>query len=218
MKRGQILNVHLRYTEPVLGTVAKDPKVFEDYIASKIVKRKDLTDEEKEKLKAEEVKHAFENIEAVEERGWTGFQIEEGVPFVYDYYLRGFFKTAIGTLQETGDLKKIVAYKSRIDRFVFIHPRRVPMILNEDPQFVLERPLRAMTPQGPRVTVTRSDALPIGTEIKFQVELLKNKYITLDTIKTSLEYGRYEGHGQWRSGSYGRFEVVSAEEAKRTEG
>jgi len=75
---------------------------------------------------------------------------------------------------------------------------------------VLERPLRAMTAQGPRVTVTRSDYIESGRQIRFTIGIMKNdKKVTMDLIDTLLQYGEICGLGQWRgSGGYGRFKVI----------
>lgn len=208
MNAGTVIDVAIRFTTPVLGTSPKDPDTYADYIASKIAKRKDLTEEQSISLKAEEVAEAYNDIEAVEDRGWTGFHEENGEPYVYDYWIRGYLKTAFQALQETGDLAKIPAYKTKIDRFIFIAPRKLFFDLQGGVPGVIERPLRAMTARGPRVTLARSDTLPEGTTLGFTIECLKNKGIGLDEIREALDYGRYEGLGQWRSGGYGRFEVI----------
>lgn len=219
MKRGTMINVELTFTEPVLGTCPKDPKTYADYVASKIAKRKDLTDEERAALNADEVTDAYNDIEAVEERGWTGFMEDDGKPYVFNYWVRGFLKSAIQSLMETGDLKKIGSYKTKIDRYVHIHPRKLFFALPEGGKAgVIERPLRAMTAQGPRVTLARSDTMPVGTKLIFQIEVLKNggkkdgdNGVTVDVIREAFEFGRYEGMSQWRSGGYGQFEVTAFE-------
>lgn len=229
MLKAKVFEIEIEFVEPCLGTDPKDPEVYADYIASKIAKNKSLTEEEAERLKAEEVKKAYEEIENVEERGTTGFQRMDDagtpVPFVYNYWLRGFLKTALQSLQENGAVNKIPAYKTKIDRFVHVHPRRVPFILPERSRTngngsleYLERPLRAMTAQGPRVTVVRSECLPEGTRMLFRVELLNNKGVTEEHIRMAFsEWGRYEGLGQWRSGGYGKFEAVSINEIPPSE-
>lgn len=213
MKEGQKVRVRVRFTEPVLGTAPKNPETYADYIASKVAKNKELTDDERERLHQEEVANAYNDVDAVEERGWTGFQQDEEGFYVYNYWVRGFLKTAIASLQETGDFTKIPAYKTKIDRFVHVSPRKLRFHINGDEPMVIERPLRAMTAKGPRVSLARSDALPAGTELEFSIELLKNKGITMDHVREALEWGRYEGMGQWRSGGYGTLEVVSFDAA-----
>lgn len=76
------------------------------------------------------------------------------------------------------------------------------------------RPLRAMTMQGPRVCLATSEILPAGTRATFTVTLFtgtpigakKNpNRITEDMLLAALDWGRWVGIGQWRSGSFGRF-------------
>ena len=69
---------------------------------------------------------------------------------------------------------------------------------------VLERPLRAETPQGPRVALVRSDLLEVGTKLPFTLKVLWPKVFTEDLLRLCFERGEYLGYGQWRTGSYGR--------------
>ncbi len=69
----------------------------------------------------------------------------------------------------------------------------------------MERSLRAMTMQGPRVTLVRSDYIGVGTELVMQIRILKNKEVTGDIIREILEYGQFRGLGQFRNGGYGQF-------------
>lgn len=174
-----------------LGTLPKDPEVYKRYIATK----------------EDEIENA-ENLEYVEEGGWTTFARNgDGEIIIYDYMIRGFIKQACETLQATGELNKIPAYSKWLDRLVFVWPRMIGTGKTE-PDEIIERPLRAMTAKGPRVTVTRSDALAPGTEFEFEIELLENgKKITWEVIEKCLEFGKYVGFGQWRgSGGFGRVE------------
>ena len=186
--------VKLRLIEPLLGTVPKDPDVYSRYIASK-APQEDLIDEE------------VDTVE-LEEQGWTGFHKDDKGIFIYNYMIKGFLKSACEVCMGAGVIKKITAYKKWIDLTVFVDPRRIRFGKTE-PDGWLERPLRTMTPKGPRVTVCRSDYVDEGTEIEFTIRVLPNK-VGLDKalIAQLLEYGQYVGLGQWRgSGGYGRFEA-----------
>ena len=189
------LNIKIRLIEPLLGTVPKDPEVYKRFIATKAP---DPTTGEKE----------TETVEEIEEGGWTGFHRDENGLFIYNYMIKGFLKSACEVCMATGIIKKIPAYKKWIDLLVFVEPRRISLG-KDKPDGNLERPLRAMTAMGPRVTVCRSDYINAGTEIDFTIRILKNPKISQETVKQILEYGRYVGLGQWRgSGGYGKFEVV----------
>lgn len=184
--------VKLQFTEPLLGTVPKDPEVYKNYIAKYAT----------EEGTAEEV----ETVQKAEESGWTGFHLLDGNPILYDYVIKGFFKDAAGMLRRASDThsSKLKAYKKVIDGLVFISPRRIPIGLNGGEMGVLERPLRAQTAQGERVALARSDSIPPGASIEFTITVLGEVKETL--LREWLEYGQLRGLGQWRNGGYGSFE------------
>ena len=186
--------VTLTFTEPLLGTVPKDREVYATFVQGKAA---DLGDEEA----AEELA----TVENVEEKGWTGFHMDAGKPAIYDYAVRGFFKAACGALRRVTGMnsKKLTAYKKIVDGLVFVEPRLIPINLNGGELVILERPLRAETARGPRVALARSDCAPIGTTMTFTV--LCMGVVTETLLREWLDYGRFHGMGQWRSGGYGRF-------------
>lgn len=187
------LKVELVLKEKMLGTVPKNQDVYAKYIATKAPL-------------PENGEAEVETVEEIEEKAWTGFHKDDNGYFIYNYMIKGFLKAACEVLQATGELKKIPSYKKWMDLLVFIHPRKLYFGKHEV-DGVTERPLRAMTAMGPRVTVTRSDHFNPGTKIITEIEILKNtKGITPEVIMGCLKYGEYVGLGQWRgSGGYGQF-------------
>lgn len=187
----QTINVVLTLTEPMLGTVPMNPEIYREYIESK---REKYLDEDES-----------ENVELREQKGWTGFHKDEHGIFLYDYIFRGFLKAAGNNLKGALGLK---AVRAKIDNFVFVFPRRV-RVGKMAPDGVIERPLRAMTMQGPRVTLARSDYIDAGTAMELQVVILDNpkNEINPKVIKELFSYGELCGLGQFRNGSYGRFTV-----------
>ena len=174
----------------MLGTVPKDPAVYKSYIETK----KPVNIEEDESA----------TVEHIEEKGWTGFHQDENGLFVYEYMIKGFLKNAGNVLK---DQLKVKALKSKINNFLFISPRKI-YLGKDKPDGVVERPLRAMTMQGPRVSLSRSDFVNGDTEIEFEITLLPHKELTWAVIDELFEYGKLCGLGQFRNGGYGRFEVV----------
>jgi hypothetical protein len=182
-------HLELTLTEDLLGSVPRNKDVYTDYVASKAPITTDTTGE------------SDMVPEGLEEKGWTTFYTDEqGRPCLMDYQLKGFLKEAGNTIKEQLNFK---ALRSHIDNEVFVFPRRV--VLAEEIAGTMERPLRAMTMQGPRVTVVRSDFVKEGTEIPVLLKVLDNSKITEDHLREILEYGALKGLGQWRNGSYGRF-------------
>jgi hypothetical protein len=70
----------------------------------------------------------------------------------------------------------------------------------------LQRPIRVITMQGPRVSLVRSEAAPIDSFIEVEIRLMKGGAVTADMLYEMLAYGAtYGGIGQWRNAGYGRF-------------
>ncbi len=188
--------VKLTLTRSILGTVPKNKEVYAQYIATKAA----LTDEE--------VAKELENIENIEESGWTGFLTQDGKPYLPAYMIKGFFKAACGTMRRVkgAGSSKIRAYKKIIDGQVFVEPDELFLTLPEgEVMGISERPLRASTAQGERVTLARSDTCPAGTTLQFKIAILGND-VTEELLHEWLDYGKLRGLGQWRNSGRGSFE------------
>lgn len=136
-----------------------------------------------------------------EERpGATGFYSDVDGVYILDYHVKGFLKEAGNVLKDQLGIK---ALRSKLDNYVFIAPRHI--YLKETPDGVLERPLRAQTMQGPRVSLAKSDYVNAGTTFEVSIILLSHKEITWKVIEELLDYGQLKGLGQYRNGGYGRF-------------
>lgn len=190
-----VRKVVIELIQDQLGTVPKDPTVYASYIESK---------------KPETLAHEneSENVPAdLEAKGWTGFMSDTNGLFIYDYLIKGFFKNAANQLKE-----QLVtsAMRSKVVNQLFVHPRKI-YFGKTTPDDMIERPIQCQTAQGPRVSLARSDSVASGTQITFYVEWLKGGDITEAKILELLKYGRLCGLGQFRTGGYGRFKVVSFE-------
>lgn len=197
MPLGTTYRVTLTFTEEMLGTVTKDKTVYASYIASKAPPDQNTDDE-------------IETVQEIEQRGWTGFHVDDGVPVVYDYTVKGYLKDAIGFLKRAdGDLKvkKLTAHKKIVDGLVFVKPRRIPLVLPPGQGLgVNERPLRAQTAQGERVALARSDTVPAGTTATFTVQILGQ--VTQEMLEEAFGYAELHGMGQWRSAGFGTATAV----------
>lgn len=101
--------------------------------------------------------------------------------------------------------EKIKAFKKEIDGLIFVNPRQIPMDMHGMKLDSCQRPLRAQTAQGERISLANSEVVPAGTQIEFTVECLNDDDI--DLVKEWLDYGKYKGLGQWRNSGKGRFTV-----------
>lgn len=202
--------VEVVLTEPMLGTVPFDKKVYETFIENKKFEHAAKTGTVSQE--ALEEKEA-ELVEQREVTGWTGFRRDKGLLLV-DYMIRGHLKESGNVLKNVMGLK---AVKSKVDQFLYVFPRHIHILgpdgnVKVEPDGVVERPLRASTAQGPRVTLVRSDQVGAGCILKFRLFCVDGSALSKNTIRRILEHGELTGYGQFRNGSYGRFEVKVFEE------
>lgn len=187
------IKIRITLLEEMLGMTAANKNVFEDFIASK------APDDDKRREELETAEHR-------EEAGSTVFPRMNGVPGMWDYQIKGMFKDACGALRRCDETKSkdFKAYKTHIDGVLFPSPRFIPIKLPEGATIgVCERPLRADTAQGPRVSLCRSETVPAGSTIEFEVTMLADKMLPL--IREWLDYGKFRGLGQWRNSGKGRY-------------
>lgn len=155
--------------------------------------------------------------------------------FVYDYCVKGFLKEASASNRETGayDIGGSTVLKRKIGQHIHPEPRRLHLLCptekahksgpraaggcgHGDPggrccyihaeEDVLERPLRADTQKGPRVTLVRSDVLEAGTRLEFNLRTLWPEALGEEFLRSCFDRGIYAGFGQWRTAGWGRFE------------
>ena len=189
------MHVRLTFLEEVLGTANANPDVHSEFIASKAPDAPSRTEE------IEAI-----GVDAEIEKARTVFpKDDEGNPFLWDYQIRGFFKSAAQAGSYIGGSKKLPAYKKKIDLLIFVKERRIPLIMPEGSQMGdCQRPLRAQTMQGERVALANSETVPAGTVCEFTIiameDSLMDKY-----VRDWLDFGRFNGIGQWRNASKGSF-------------
>lgn len=198
------LKIRVTFTEPVLGTRPNDPELHTRFVASKAPDHKTM---------AEEV--ADLGAEEVEERGKTIFmKMEDGTPFLYSYMLKGYFKETARALKKVAGTKtsKQTAYIKKIDNNIFVHghlknrPRVMPLFMPQELDLTAtdnQRPLRADTPQGPRVALAHSEEAPAGTYFECSIFCDIDSDVAL--VREWLDRGQWKGMGQWRNGDYGLF-------------
>ncbi|MCI7727978.1 MAG: hypothetical protein MSH58_12755 [Clostridiales bacterium] len=206
------MKVKITFLEPVLGTWPNNKNIAEEFIASKAPDASTIEEE-----------IAALGIDAVTEKGKTVFpRNEAGEPVLYDYQVKGFFKDACGMLrriggkdEKTGKKKaanlsgKLTAYKSVIDGLIFVQPRMIPIQVNGEIRDC-QRPLRAQTMQGERVSLANSEEIPEGSTAEFEVLCLEKDHEAV--VQEWLDYGILRGIGQWRNSGKGRFtyEIIDA--------
>ena len=188
------LKVKLTFTEPILGTCPQNEDIYRDFIGSKAPDASTVDDEV-----------AALGADAVVEKGKTVFpRLDDGTPFLYDYQIKGFLKDTVGGLRKVKNTQssKIKAYKKEIDKLIFPEPRCIPILFDGNIA-ECQRPLRAQTMQGERVSLAISESIPAGATVEFTITMLSDEHEAL--VKECLDYGRFSGIGQWRNSGKGRF-------------
>lgn len=188
------IKVRLTFVEPILGTSPANEDVYRDFIGSKAPDAVSVEDEV-----------AALGVDAVAEKGMTVFpRLDDGTPFLYDYQIKGFFKDTCGGLRKVKGTasEKIKAYKKEIDKLIFPEPRCIPLLF-DGPIGECQRPLRAQTAQGERVSLAISEEIPAGAAIEFSIVCLHDDHEK--AVREWLDYGRLSGIGQWRNSGKGRF-------------
>ena len=188
------LKVKLTFTELILGTCPQNEDIYRDFIGSKAPDASTVDDEV-----------AALGADAVVEKGKTVFpRLDDGTPFLYDYQIKGFLKDTVGGLRKVKGTQasKIKAYKKEIDKLIFPEPRCIPILFDGNIA-ECQRPLRAQTMQGERVSLAISESIPAGATVEFTITMLSDEHEAL--VRECLDYGRFSGIGQWRNSGKGRF-------------
>lgn len=204
------IHVTATFIEPILGTAPKNEEIYRDFIGSKAPDAASVEDEV-----------AALGVDQVAEKGMTVFpRNADGNPFIWDYQVKGFFKDACGMLSRVGgknedgkkrkvnESSKMTAYKKIIDGLIFVLPREIPIVFEGDIR-TCQRPLRAQTMQGERVSLAMSEEIPAGAKIEFDVCCLSDE--STAAVYEWLDYGILRGIGQWRNSGKGRFAYEAVE-------
>ena len=188
------MKIRVTLMEDMLGTAPNNKEIYKDFIASKAPDAKSVEDE------IESV-----GVDEYTEKGMTVFHRNaDDQPIIYDYLVKGFFKNAASALREVPgtESSKIKAYKKKIDNLVFVGPRMIDINMT-GPLSICERPLRAQTAQGERVALSSSESVPAGSTMEIEIETLNKDMMKL--VCEWLDYGKYNGLGQWHNSGKGRF-------------
>lgn len=203
--------VKLTFIDEILGTNPGRPDVHAEFIASK------APDAE---TREQELEH--EEVDAIVDRETTKFYRDPVTkqPELSAHMVKGFFKAACqayrNNKKEKSASASLTAYKKKIDQNIFVFPdannkasRMIPITVVGEIK-TCQRPLRAQTMQGERVALASSESIGPGSTIEFDIETSWSDYEKV--IEEWLDYGVYNGLGQWRNAGKGAFtwEYVSA--------
>ena len=165
------MKIRITFMEEVLGSSPAKQEIYRDYIASKAPDAATIEDEV-----------AAVGVDEVTEQGMTVFpRTKDGVPFAYDYQIKGMFKDTCGMLArvKTTESSKLKAYKKIIDGLIFVYPREIPYQFDGEIG-KCDRPLRAQTAQGERV------AIPLNLKWSAWIQRTKKRFLSgWNTVKNA---------------------------------
>ena len=204
-----VMRVRLTFIDDILGTAPADAEIYKTFVAGKAPDALTL---------AEEVD--AHGVDEVVEKGMTIFtKDKDGNPVLWNYQIKGFFKSACQALRTVRGRKseKLKAFKKEIDMRIFVYAdvkdkanRMIPIqVAGEIGN--CQRPLRAQTMQGERVALANSESIPAGSSIEFDIYMLQPSDKPI--VEEWLSFGELNGLGQWRNSGKGAF---IWEEVKKT--
>jgi len=147
---------------------------------------------------------------------WDG---EKNLPCIGDHMIYGFLKAAAEALSRTMPKKNGVIMRScaHTQKIINQHVQCPDAFITFDkdikrkedgsPEY-LQRSLRASTPQGQRISLAKSEVVPAGAKLEFELMVLKDSEMELGILKQLFGYGQMKGLGQWRNTGNGRFKVL----------
>lgn len=233
--------ITIRFLHDILGSAPANKQFYEKYLLSKLYKEIDRVKKKIAKAKTEEEREILQDLlESLEAEMAELPDVEDDnderltvfyrakyddfeVPVIRAHQVLGFFKHGMNAFKEVFRVKNA---RDKVSRYVrikpfnlFIYEKEIaPENLVDEVDGILERPLRAMTMQGERVSVAKSEYIKSDGDklLQFELLLFKNKDIKFDMLKTLMEeYGKVNGISQWRNtGYYGAFEVVEIKKLK----
>lgn len=194
---------------------------------------KPFAEEDKAKLIAGTLDDLKETFAELDMKGTTVFFKNKDVenrPMIGDHMIYGFLKAASealvralppGTPKKQGTVLQSASYTQsiinqhvRCDSQFITFDRDIARLPNGTPDYD-QRSIRAMTAQGPRISLMKSEQVPAGASISFVLKVIKNSPLDETSLRKMFDYGECTGLGQWRNSGRGSFsykmeKVISA--------
>lgn len=203
--KSEYRHIKITFIDEMLGTNPAEKEIHSKFISSKAPDA-ETREEELKHLPAEDV---------VGREMTVFFRDTDGTPMIGTHMIYGFFKAACGYLRrdKTSKSAKVSAHLKNINGLLKVYPdanevggRFLRLNLPEGETIGdCQRSLRASTMQGDRVALSHSETVPAGTTTEFDIVLLGQDKMNWDAVEEWLNYGRFNGLGQWRSAGKGAF-------------
>ena len=204
------------------GGVPKHRDILRGWIDST---NKEKSQEDRDRLVQAAIKELPDISEEKEARSWVGFKsaLVDGKPslFIEGRQVKAMLKEAANIIKKVvpvpkhkgaPDGKGITNFKSKLADHVFVP--QGPIYLNRsEPDVSEERPVHAMTAQGPRTSLKRVDIVEDVT-IEFPLRRLDNGNVPEISLMAVLEYAQHIGLGADRSQGKGSFSNVQVRKVR----
>jgi hypothetical protein len=177
-----------------------------------------LSESDRQDAIAGKLESLRETLVELDVKGTTVFfwDKEKNLPCIGDHMIYGFLKAAGEAISRTLEKKNgtILHSSSYTSSLINQHVRCEKQFItfdkdiarNEDgTPFYLQRSLRAMTAQGPRISLAKSEVVRAGAKIQFKLNVMAGSQVSKDALNMLFEYGQISGLAQWRNAGYGQF-------------
>lgn len=199
-KSSYTLRIRCTLLTELLGTLPGNSNIYSEFIQTRCP------------ANVEDVPVNLDPNEEIEKKTTYFRRTKTGELCLADYMIKGHLK-AMGEAirkrirKESGAPTAATksgweAWVGNADLNIHVFPRLIGLGVHE-PDGIVERPLRAQTMQGPRVSLARSEM--INADRSFEFEIHVRGGIKREQILEALNEGKYTGYGQWRNAGYGRF-------------
>ena len=217
MVASKVYGLRIALLEPILGTQPGNETLAADFLKGKLTeaieKLRVSNPDEAERLMRDIGDENLPEFSEELSKGTTGFfRNEAGLCIMKNYQVKGMLKEAANCLEGTGGIKQL---RAKVAAILKVGPRDLVFAPAIEKPEILERPIRVMTMQGPRVSLSRSEMVKAGAALECELTLyeLPKFKVKEDFVRELLDYSsEMLGLGQWRnSGIYGRFEYTLTE-------
>jgi len=178
----------------------------------------ELTEQQRADAVAGKLLSLKETLQELDIKGTTVFFWDKKLdkPCIGDHMIYGYLKAASEAIgrtlpQKRGEVLHSISYtQSLINQHVRCEEQFITLDKDiarkpDGSPLYLQRSLRAMTAQGPRVSLARSEVVEAPASATFTLKVLKGSAIDEAVLCKLFDYGELSGIGQWRNAGHGQF-------------
>lgn len=177
-----------------------------------------LSEQDRELAMKGELAILRETFKELDIKGITVFfwDKEKNLPCIGDHMIYGFLKASAEAIGRTLPKKNatILNSISYTQSIINQHVRCTAKFITFDKDIrrnsdgsasYLQRSLRAMTAQGPRISLAKSEVVEAGAKLSLTLKVFEGSPLTQEALETLFSYSEFVGLGQWRSAGNGTF-------------